>query len=211
MDSCSRSSLRSTGGLGWARACWASTQDRCAKGAAHMSLRKLGTRNEVRPSGPRLNDGFSAASASSFFAGITDGATLRLRRGRPHGKPASRPETDAQGESADGISGHKTGQAGVRRRRITRHSNPSVFLYAGECASTCLLCRSPRRPRAQATKRRVAVSTAALSPARCAAQPAASGSRSTQGKCTRLAATHATSARPHRPVRRSSSRTVDRR
>ena len=39
--------------------------------AAHMSLRKLGTRNEVRPSGPRLNEGFSAASASSCFAGMS--------------------------------------------------------------------------------------------------------------------------------------------
>ena len=68
-----------------------------------MSLRKLGTRNEVRPSGPRLNDGFSAASASSFFAGITDGATLRLRRGRPHGKPASRPARPPVKNLASGL------------------------------------------------------------------------------------------------------------
>ena len=67
-----------------------------------MSLRKLGTRNEVRPSGPRLNDGFSAASASSFFAGI---------RGHPQARPpltmlcsGVAPETakgGKQGESAD--------------------------------------------------------------------------------------------------------------
>ena len=65
-----------------------------------MSLRKLGTRNEVRPSGPRLNDGFSAASASSFFAGI---------RGHPQARPpltmlcsASRPkQLVGLGESAD--------------------------------------------------------------------------------------------------------------
>ena len=41
------------------------------KGAAHISVRKAGTRNEVRPSGPRLNEGFSAASASSCFAGMS--------------------------------------------------------------------------------------------------------------------------------------------
>ena len=88
----------------------------------------------------------------------------------------------------------------------------SVMLYA-----RCLLPRAgtgtqvpvPARAQAQATKRRVAASTASLSPARCAAQPAASGSRSTQGRYTRRAARHATRARPHRPERRSSSRTVD--
>ena len=73
-----------------------------------MSLRKLGTRNEVRPSGPRLNDGFSAASASSFFAGITDGATLR--RGRPSRRVAA--ETAPQGESADVIADIKQGSLG---------------------------------------------------------------------------------------------------